>query len=693
MRCPHELLPELGIPEEAAAKEFAPRFGMTASLAAWRSAVQAARDTRHAWASAVEAGNSVYAFTKTHPAWLVDGQVTDGCFEAIQPHLKGIERAMELGAAPPIAWGRDLARLYSRAAEAARAEAAKLEPHQGVGIDELLSAADFVPAFGLAPAGDERDWRSEAERAEAERAEAERSEAERSERAAMEERTEAERSEAERAEAERAAMEAEWSARAEMEHGAARRELEQLAALDGRTEADGASWWSKLSAAVSGVGAKLAYARTLVWRTIVAVSKIAFPVALLATAVFAVLFACCTMLTSDTESELSVCAFVRTLCGAHAGGASVVADVSKLQGSTFQKALAIIEMQRLTNGGAGAAKILKSIAFPSELKKEFLQHAFDLGDDDLKIAQDDLTMWQMFKGMFGWYSPDATQAIQNAGDQVDPNYLSVIQKLYECQKLSGDDQKKRIADLVGNSSVQDYLGRVYGHVDHIDSLTQIMGDNKHMQFVRDMHKFAWQQFTPLASVLGRAQGGALRLVGDAIGLNDGFADKAAGFGAALVALSALAGFYLGPAAAASVLATTAALYAGYDLTGEPTTAVGLGVTVMGFCRSFVPTTASEDHALDRAAELAMGISSAMQTSLNATREAERQAKLAHAEFQATMAEATVTGLGALAGPAGVALAPGISKGAGALIKATAARNANRPQGTAALFADVSRPFI
>jgi hypothetical protein len=208
-----------------------------------------------------------------------------------------------------------------------------------------------------------------------------------------------------------------------------------------------------------------------------------------------------------------------------------------------------------------------------------------------------------------------------------------------------------------------------------------------------MHKFAWQQFTPLASVFGRAQGGALRLVGDALGLNDNFADKAAGWGAALVALAALAGFYLGPAAAAGVLATTAAFYAGYDLTGEPTTAVGLAVTVMGYCRSFVPTTSSEDHALDSATQLAMGISSAMQTQIDATREAERKAKLAQAEMQATLVESGASVIGALGGVPGVALGNMVGKGAGGLVRATAAHNANQLHGTAALLANMGRPYI
>jgi hypothetical protein len=208
-----------------------------------------------------------------------------------------------------------------------------------------------------------------------------------------------------------------------------------------------------------------------------------------------------------------------------------------------------------------------------------------------------------------------------------------------------------------------------------------------------MHKFAWQQFTPLASVFGRAQGGALRLVGDALGLNDNFADKAAGWGAALVALAALAGFYLGPAAAAGVLATTAAFYAGYDLTGEPTTAVGLAVTVMGYCRSFVPTTSSEDHALDSATQLAMGISSAMQTQIDATREAERKAKLAQAEMKATLVESGASVIGALGGVPGVALGNMVGKGGAGLVRATAAHNANQLHGTAALLANMSRPYI
>jgi hypothetical protein len=551
MRCPDTLLSELGMTDEQAAEAFAPRFGMTASIDAVRGAVQAAKDTKQAWDAAVEAAKSAYGFAKTHPAWIdADGKVTDGYLPAIAPHIKGIERAMALGAAPPIAWGRDLQWLYARASEAARGVAATLGPGQGVGIDELISAAGGeqraglagfglagfgLAGFGLAPVGEEPGKAEEPERPEETQAEW----AERAQWAEAERPEEPERPQ--------------WAeAGQEARHG-----LEQLAAADGLTEADGGSWWRKLSAAVTEAGRRLSYARTFVWRTIKAVARIAFPIALLATVVFAVLFACCTMLTNDSDSEISVCTFVRTICSPKPDPVKFIADVSKLSGPQFQKAMAMAEMQRRATGAnaAGAAKILSSIAFPAELKQEYLKYAFT---DDLEIAKDDRSIWEMFKGMLGWYSPTAAQAIQDAGNKVDRNYLSVIQKLYECSKIGVVAKRNAaIADLVKDHTVADYIDRVfhtktehlrldsYGNWDTqiLNGLTErlkaIMNGETHAAhraFIGEMHKFAWHQFTPLASVFGRAQGGALRLVGDALGLNDNFADKAAGWGAALVAL-------------------------------------------------------------------------------------------------------------------------------------------------------------
>jgi hypothetical protein len=423
-----------------------------------------------------------------------------------------------------------------------------------------------------------------------------------------------------------------------------------------------------------------------VWGTIQAVARIAFPIALLATVVFAVLFACCTMLTNDGETALSVCTFVRAICAPQLDPIKFIADVSKLDSVAFREALTKVKMQQLLNvsgHGINPAKILSAITFPEELKKgEFLPAAF-MGNVD--VATDDVTWTEMLWGWAGWYSPKAGAAIREQAKKVNTRYLTAIQRLYEVHMGHLD---KEVAAT--DSAVQEYLSRLNSGDNSIDSF---FNNAAHRQFVADMHKFAWQQFTPLASVFGRAQGGALRLVGDALGLNDNFADKAAGWGAALVALAALAGFYLGPAAAAGVLATTAAFYAGYDLTGEPTTAVGLAVTVMGYCRSFVPTTSSEDHALDSATQLAMGISSAMQTQIDATREAERKAKLAQAEMKATLVESGASVIGALGGVPGVALGNMVGKGAGGLVRATAAHNANQLHGTAALLANMGRPNI
>ena len=144
---PHRLLRELGIPHRRAARAFAPRFGLTSSLDGVRKAVEAARSVRDAWSTAVDVGRAAYAFSATHPAWVVEGEVTGAYVEALAPHADALRRARALGAAPAVEWGPQLAWCYERAAQAARTVSAALGPRgEPIGLDDVLSAAG--PAFG-----------------------------------------------------------------------------------------------------------------------------------------------------------------------------------------------------------------------------------------------------------------------------------------------------------------------------------------------------------------------------------------------------------------------------------------------------------------------------------------------------------------------------------------------------------------
>jgi hypothetical protein len=62
-------------------------------------------------------------------------------------------------------------------------------------------------------------------------------------------------------------------------------------------------------------------------------------------------------------------------------------------------------------------------------------------------------------------------------------------------------------------------------------------------------------------------------------------------------------------------------------------------------------------------------------------------------MQATLVESGASVIGALGGVPGVALGNLVGKGGAGLVRATAAHNANQLHGTAALLANMGRPYI
>ena len=681
---PHTLLRELGIRKKHAAREFAPRFGLGPSLGGITKAVEAARSAKNAWSAAVDVGKAAYAFSMTHTEWVnADGEVTGAYVPALTPHVKGLWRAGQLGAAPAIRWGQ-LAWCYKHASEAARAASTEQGPR--IGLDDILSAADPASAekgprnwrigldlssaapaaFGLAPV-DEPEYQAE---------------------------------QAERAEQD--------------ESREARAEIERMAAADGRTEADGVPWWKKLSGAVSETGERLSYARTVVWNTLVAISRIAFPLALLSTMVFAALFACCSMLSSSEGTAPSVCAFIRAVTGGD-GATQLIADVSGNGGKAFSAALAKSSFQ-LKIANTDNLDRLVATKMPAWLtdagNSSFLKGAFMKQLDTLSVPTKESTWEQVWSSAFSldawakYFTSGSAQKspqalLQKVSGEVDPQYLQVIQKLYEVQRqgLVGDALDDAVGKLAEDTDVRAYAARVADV-----GIKGLLQHSEHKAFVENMHKFAWQQFSPLAVVFGRAQGGALRVIGDAMGLNDDFASKTPQIGAAVVALAGLAGFYLGPAATASVLATTAAVYAGYDLTGDPTMSVTIAVTVLSFCRSFVPTTASESATLDQYTQLATGLAGAMQETIHATRAAEREMAMAKARVVSDVVEGVGAAAGTIAGipygppgmAAGAAAGGGIGKAIGAGVTTSAAQSAYVPTGAARIvdsMLNFGRPYL
>ena len=667
-RAPHRILGEVWSEIEAA-QEFAPRFGLAASLDGIQKAVAAARSAKGAWGAAVGVGKAAYAFSMTHSAWVVDGEVTDAYVDALMPHIEALQRARELGAPPVLEWAQ-LTWCYERASAAAReaASAASAEPDsrkEPIELDVILSAAGGAApaAFGLAPVESEGH--------------------ERAERAEMPEGGE------------------------KPEKAEARAEVERAAAADGLTEADGAPWWKRLGSAVSDTGARLAYARGVVWRTIVAVSKIAFPLALLATMVFAALFACCAMLSSSDGAAPSACAFIRAISSNPADGAAqFIADVSGNGGTAFSTAMAKVRMQVDNGTTTNLNKLVGAIKMPEWMKAKgnsgyFLHHAFTRHSGEIATDVQTYKQWA-YSWTIGLFDAPrtVTEKLTTVSGEMDPEYLGVIQKLYQLQQGAAG---VTLAGLSADPAVQAYVKRTSTR-----SLEELMGRADHTAFVANMHRFAWQQFNPLAAVFGRAQGGALRVVGDAMGLNDDFAEKAPQIGAAVVALAGLAGLYLGPAASASVLATTAAVYAGYDLTGDPTMAMTIAVTVLGFCRSFVPTTTSEGATLDQVTQLATGLAGAVQQTIHATRAAEREMTMAKTKIASGVVEGLGVAVGTFAGipggpammAAGAAAGGGIGKTIGAGMTASAAQAAYRPTGAAELvgrmglmFGAQRRPYL
>jgi hypothetical protein len=202
---------------------------------------------------------------------------------------------------------------------------------------------------------------------------------------------------------------------------------------------------------------------------------------------------------------------------------------------------------------------------------------------------------------------------------VSLDYYKVIQALFEKSKYDTDIP----VNLTGDTGALTlYAARLQ------IPLEKLIGNAEHKAFVNGMHKFLWTQFTPLSGVFGRTQGGALRVIGDFIGLNESgggdgqFAAASRATGAAIVVIAVLAGIFLGPMASASVIATAFAFYAALDMSGQPTVAVSIAVVVLNYCRMFVPTTESEDAALDKTTQLAMGLSEAVQTAVNTAKKAE-----------------------------------------------------------------------
>jgi hypothetical protein len=586
----------------------------------------------------------------THMAWTDDdGKLNSQFMAALLPHIAGLRAIGGLRSPVTIEWD-SLGRCYAQATAAAttaiaenlgpggrpRAREAGVRP---VDLDTILEAtetgagsarfgsgptgafAPFAPTGHTGPSGPSGPFAPKG------------APFQQAQQGPFEEQAQREQREQEQ---EQARQE-----QARQEQATKVQQVEAMAIADGRSERDGAGWWDKLGTSVSGAGASLTHAGTVVWSTIVKVAKLAGPPALLATLVLAVLFACCWMLgfgAYDTD-DFSPCGLMRSLFSddGYLGFImkALTPNISGLQtsGGKLQIATMYTRMMKetadtsiTTNELLVGDNIIKTITGSST----FLKGAFtDIAKVDVDAfrgvswARVSNAAWRFFfSGELG--AIDGTnqpKILQESARHVRDEYYRIIQLCFD----NKDNKTFTFTDAAGSANrkmIEDYATSL-----SLTGADELLSD-EHKKFVTGMHKFLWGQFMPLSGVFGRTQGGSLRAVGDFIGLNESgggdgqFAAASRGIGAAIVAIAVLAGIFLGPMAAASVLATTAAFYAAFDLSGNPTVAVSIAVVVLNYCRMFVPTTESEDAALDKTTQLAMGLSEAVQTAVTTAKKAE-----------------------------------------------------------------------
>ena len=640
---PHKLMRRLRIsPREVAAAfvEFGPQFGpndITTATQSVKNAIRAAREFQRTCSRVRAAATAAYEMADTHMAWTDDdGKLNSQFMGALLPHIAALRALGGLRSPVMIEWD-SLSKCYAQATAAATtAIAENLGPggrpraretgDRPVDLDTILEATEKgsgAARFGSGPTGPFAPFASKGAPSQGH-----------SGPSGLFGPFE------EQAQREQAQREQEQREQEQREQATRVQQVEAMAIADGRSERDGAGWWDKFGGSVSGAGASLTHAGTVVWSTIVKVAKLAGPPALLATLVFAVLFACCSMLGfgayDAAANDYSSCSYLRDFF--HKGGyigsiikvlspniAGLRSSNARLQLATMYTRIKTATDVPSTNELLVGDNIIQKITGSDQ----FLHGAF-VDIEKVKI--------DAFKSLYDpwrwWYAlthiaqgslngSDQPGVLQQSAGQVSPNYYKIIQLCFDNKDKDAFDFD--VTTDAGKASM-DMLTK-YASSLNIQKIDDLLKDD-HKVFVHGMHKFLWTQFTPLSGVFGRTQGGALRVLGDFIGLNESgggdgqFAAASRATGAAIVAIAVLAGIFLGPMASASVLATTAAFYAALDMSGQFQVAVSIAIVVLNYCRMFVPTTESEDATLDKTTQLAMGLSEAVQTAVNTAKKAE-----------------------------------------------------------------------
>jgi hypothetical protein len=386
----------------------------------------------------------------------------------------------------------------------------------------------------------------------------------------------------------------------------------------------------RLGGAVTESGSRLTYIKTVVWRTLVATGAFfrrAMPVALFATAIFAVLFACCSMLgfgnygENQLVNDIPVCGAIKYMCQKD-GPLSFLLDFTQPrlggldQRTTLRLAEAIKAAKDATN-----APLVSRLVFDKRFKDWLSRGATgQRGDAFAPGFVERAINWGR-----SWTSAAPTSAEAHAGvvAEIDAEYAQQIDALFWHGPTHGmkweniahkgiPPEPKRLIDA--------YMAKTGFAVGKYDTLFT----PEHREFVRQMHKYIWTQSTALSLVFGAAHRGPLRAIGDLIGINDGIGESRAAMGAAIVTLAILAMMYLGPIAGASVLATAAAFVTSFDYTDNHAAAMGVAVMVFNQIRQFVPTTEKEESQLDAATQVALKLSQTAQETMDATRRARSQ---------------------------------------------------------------------
>ena len=643
---PHKLMRKLRIsPRNVAAVfvEFGPQFGpndITTATQSVKNAIRAAREFQRTCSRVRTAAAAAYEMADTHMAWTDDdGKLNSQFMDALLPHIAGLRALGGLRSPVTIEWD-SLGKCYAQATAAATtAIAENLGPggrpraretgDRPVDLDTILEATEKgsgAARFGSGPTGPFAPFAPTGLAGSSGPSgpfapKGAPSQGPSGLFGPFEEQAQREQREQEQEQA-------------RQEQATKVQQVEAMAIADGRSERDGAGWWDKFGTSVSGAGASLTHAGTVVWSTIVKVAKLAGPPALLATLVFAVLFACCYMLGfgeyDAAAGDRSSCGYLRDLFGKEGYIGSIIKvltpNIAGLQSNTARLQLATM-YTRIMKEATDKAKTTNELLVGENViqkivgSEKFLKGAF-VGDVKVDAFTSPFNMWRVWHAFThiaqgGLNGADQPVVLQTTAEQVSQDYYKIIQALFEKRKN-------------GTAIPENLNGALTLYADRLgfSDTGTLIASGDHQAFVNGMHKFLWTQFTPLSGVFGRTQGGALRVIGDFIGLNESgggdgqFAAASRAIGAAIVAIAVLAGIFLGPMASASVIATAFAFYAALDMSGQPTVAVSIAVVVLNYCRMFVPTTESEDAALDKTTQLAMGLSEAVQTAVNTAKKAE-----------------------------------------------------------------------